>query len=229
MSLYEEVVGLLLENSDEKYRAFHSKLLKNDRIRVIGVRTPVLRRIAKAYFPEREKIFAFPDEYYEIGFIKFALLGGLTYGELIPALQASLPLLDNWATCDSFSNDEIPAHKGEFLGEIEGWLKSEREFTRRFALTMLLRYYSSEREYLDVIFRAAEESGEEYYAMMAAAWLLAEVLVTFFDEGYEFLKKNTLPAKTHNKAIQKAAESFRITDEQKRALKSLRRKMSKKD
>ena len=223
MITYEKVLGRLFAESDQEYAAFHKKLLKNDAVQVIGVRIPVLRRLAKEWKGQTEHFLSFPDEYYEITFLKCTLVGALPYDSFIEKLDSVVPLLDNWAVCDCFTAPCVKKHREEFLAYIQKYLKSDKEFTVRYALVMLLHYYV-EDEYLPFIFDSVENvSLDAYYVMMGAAWLVAETLVKNYEEGLAFLKKNTLPKETHNTAIRKACESYRVSKEQKLQLKSLRR------
>lgn len=223
MITYEEVLSRLKAESDEGYKAFHSKLLKDERINLIGVRTPVLRALSKGWRGEADTFLTFPDEYYEITFLKCALVGSLKYEEFIKRVDAVVPLLDNWATCDMFTAPAVKKHREEFLPFIEKYLGSEREFTVRYGLVMLLHYYV-DREYLPFIFKSVRNLiGNDYYIMMGAAWLIAEVLVKYYEEGVRFLKEGTMPKEMYNKAIQKACESYRVPAEEKEFLKSLRR------
>ena len=223
MITYEEVLSRLKENGDEEYRAFHSKLLKNDGIHLIGIRTPVLRALAREWKGEADTFLGFPDDYYEITFLKCALVGALKYDEFIKRVDRLVPLLNNWATCDTFDAPCVKKHREEFLPFIKKYLQSDKEFTVRYGLVMLLHYYVEE-EYLHTIYSAVNNVNTDYYYVhMAAAWLIAEVLVKNYESGLEFIKTNALDIKTHNKAIQKACESFRLTSEQKEYLKTLKR------
>lgn len=223
MITYEEVCAELKAHEDKKYRDFHKKLLKNECINVIGVRTPVLRSLAKEWKGEWENFRAFPDEYYEITFLKCTLAGQLPFGEFCMAVQEVVPLLDNWATCDCFTAPTISKHKEEFLPFVREYLADEREFVHRFGLVTLLHYYVEET-YLPLIFGSVKKAdGGEYYVMMAAAWLLAEALVKFYGEGVKFLREAGLGRELNNKAIQKARESFRLTEAQKNELKTFRK------
>ncbi|MBD5636951.1 MAG: DNA alkylation repair protein [Clostridia bacterium] len=223
MITYEEVLSRLKENSDGEYRAFHSKLLKNDSINLIGIRTPVLRKLAKEWKGETDTFLSFPDEYYEITFLKCALVGALKYEEFIKRVDKVVPLLDNWATCDTFDAPCVKKHREEFLPFIKRYLQSDKEFTVRYGLVMLLHYYVEE-EYLPLIFESVRNlKKNDYYIMMGAAWLIAEVLVKYYEAGVRFLQEGSMPKVTHNKAIQKACESFRVTSEEKAFLKSLRK------
>lgn len=223
MITYEEVLSRLKENSDEEYKAFHSKLLKNDYIDLIGIRTPVLRKLAREWKGEADTFLTFPDEYYEITFLKCALVGALKYEEFIERVDKLVPLLNNWATCDTFDAPCVKKHREEFLPFIKRYLESDKEFTVRYGLVMLLHYYVEE-EYLPLIFESVRNlKMNDYYIMMGAAWLIAEVLVKHYEEGVRFLREGSMPKQTHNKAIQKACESFRVSEEEKAYLKSLRK------
>lgn len=223
MITYEEALQRLQDNADEKYRVFHKKLLKNESICVIGVRMPVLRALAKEWKGE-SVLFSFPDEYYEVTFLKCAVASAFPYDKFIEVADALVDKLDNWATCDCFAPKCVAAHKEDFLPYIEKYLKSEKEFTRRFGLVSLLQEYVEEK-YLPVVFKAVRgvEAGAPYYVMMAAAWLTAEVLVKFYDEGAALIKENSLSKEVQNKAISKARESYRLTEEQKNLLKNYKR------
>ncbi len=222
--LYAELLAELKQNAEPGYAAFHKRLLKNDKINVLGVRVPTLKKIAEKYKNSVPELLSFPDEYYEVTFVKLQAAALLPYNAFVHCVDECVSLIDNWATCDSFAPKCIANHKDEFLQYIYGYLHSGKEFTQRFALTTLLHFYVGEK-YLQVIFDSVKEGVNLgfYYVHMAAAWLIAEVLVKYYDAGVEFLKDNALDIKTHNKAIQKACESYRLTKEQKNFLKGLKR------
>lgn len=223
MITYEEVRAALFAQQDEKFRGFHKKLLKNESVNVIGVRTPVLRSLAKKWKGEWRGFLSFPDEYYEVTFLKCSLVGMLPFGEFCGAVDLVVPLLDNWATCDCFTAPCIAKHKEEFLPFIKKYLASGREFTRRYGLVTLLHYYVEEA-YLPLIFESVKGAdGGEYYVTMAAAWLLAEVLVKFYGAGVRFLEEGGLGKELAGKAIRKARESFRLTGAQKAQLKMFKK------
>ncbi|MDE7301002.1 MAG: DNA alkylation repair protein [Clostridia bacterium] len=222
--LYDELLTELKSYAEPEYAAFHSRLLKNDDINVLGVRVPTLRKLAKRYKNSIDPLICLNDDYYEVTFIKLTAVSLLPWEEFIKYVDKCVSLIDNWATCDCFAPKCIAKHKDEFLPYIFSYTDSDKEFTQRLALTTLLHFYVEEK-YLQTIFDTVRKDVDLnlYYVHMAAAWLIAEVLVKYYDDGVEFLKRNTLDTKTHNKAIQKACESYRLTKEQKDFLRGLKR------
>lgn len=234
MTLYEELLAELKANAEPEYAAFHKRLLKNDKINVLGVRVPTLRKLAKRYKNAIDPLLCCNDDYYEVTFIKLQAVALLPWEEFIKYVDKCVSLIDNWATCDCFAPKCISGHKDEFLPYISGYLKGG-EFSQRFALTTLLHFYVEEK-YLQIISDTVRKSNRDfYYVHMAAAWLIAEVVVKYYDDGVTFLKCNAecydkegkghefFDIKTHNKAIQKACESYRLTKEQKDFLRGLKR------
>ena len=220
---YEEVLSRLFSEQDEKYRAFQSALIKNDSIHIIGVRMPVLRRLAREWKGELGTFLAFPDEWYEVTFLKFSLYALLPFDKFTARIGEMVGLLDNWATTDGFHAKCIARNREEFLPYIRAFSCDGREFVERYALVSLLHDYVEE-QYLPEIFAALERAdGTKYYTGMGAAWLMAEVLVKYFDAGREYLKEGRLSPFVHNAAIRKATESFRLSKEQKEELKSFKK------
>ena len=220
---YEEVLSRLFSEQDEKYRAFQSALIKNDDIHLIGVRMPVLRRLAREWKGELENFLAFPDEWYEVTFLKFSLYALLPFDKFTAHIGEMVGLLDNWATTDGFHAKCIARNRDAFLPYIRAFSCDGREFVERYALVSLLHDYVEE-QYLPEIFAALERAdGTKYYTGMGAAWLMAEVLVKYFDAGREYLKEGRLSPFVHNAAIRKATESFRLSKEQKEELKSFKK------
>ena len=223
MPRYQEFLTELESYADEDYKSFHKRLLKNDDINVLGVRVPILRKLAKKYKGETDEFMSFPDEYYEVTFVKLSIVSLLPYEQFLKYLDRCLPLIDNWAVCDCFIPECIAAHKDEFLKLPPIYAAVNAEFYQRFALTSLLHYYVEEK-YLSTVFKILTQVDTSYYYVhMAAAWLIAEVLVKCYESCVEFLGSGVMDKKTHNKAIQKACESFRLSNEQKNFLKGIKR------
>ena len=223
-ALYDGLLTELKTLAEPSYAEFHKRLLKNDNIQVLGVRVPHLRKLAKQYKNSVDELLSCPDDYYEVTFVKLQTVALLPYGLFITYVDKCVSLIDNWATCDCFAPKCIAQNRQDFLKYIDGFMLTGGEFTQRFALTTLLHFYVEE-EWLEKIYSTVLESADNslYYVHMASAWLIAEVLVKHYESGVNFLKLNELDAKTHNKAIQKACESFRLTKEQKDFLKGLKR------
>ncbi len=220
---YQELLEELKENADEGYREFHKKLLKNEKVNLLGVRIPIMRKIAKKYSRCVDELLTFPDEYYEVTFVKLTAVSLLGYSEFIKHIEQCVPLIDNWATCDCFKANCIGKHREEFLPYIMKFAADESEYIQRYALVTLLHFYVEER-YEKLIYEVVSESDTSlYYVHMAAAWLIAETLVKRYDSAKNFLLENSLDKKTHNKAIQKACESYRLSDERKNFLKGIKR------
>ncbi len=223
MLTYAHLLTRLREHADESYRAFHAKLLKNGDIRLMGVRTPILRALAREYLPEFDALMLFPDEYYEVTFLKCAAASLLPYARLKEAAVLLVPKLNNWATCDCFKPSCVKKHREDFFPLVKQWLIGEKEFTVRYGFVCLLNFYLTE-EYLDEVMALVRENKDErYYVMMAKAWLVAEIIIKFYGKGLALLKEGALSVKTRNRAIQKARESFRLSEERKRELNALRR------
>ena len=170
---YQELLTELESYADENYRAFHKKLLKNESVKVLGVRVPQLRKIAKEYKGRVDELITYPDEFYEVTFVKLTAVSLLSYDEFIKYVDKCVPLIDNWATCDCFVPKCIAKHREDFLPHIQKYAEADKEFYQRFALTTLLHFYVEE-DYAQLIFTFAEKSNTQYYYVhMAASWLIA--------------------------------------------------------
>ncbi|MDE6104617.1 MAG: DNA alkylation repair protein, partial [Clostridia bacterium] len=165
---YQELLTELENCADENYRAFHKKLLKNESVNVLGVRVPQLRKIAKEYKGRVDELIMYPDEFYEVTFVKLTAVSLLGYEEFIKYLDICVPLIDNWATCDCFVPKCIAKHREDFLPYIQKYAAEDKEFYQRFALTTLLHFYVEE-DYAQLIFSFAEKSNTQYYYVHMAA------------------------------------------------------------
>lgn len=220
---YSELLEKLNKHRETDFACFQKRLIATKQ-EILGVRTPILRAIAKevALNTELEDLFAYPDEYYEVTFIKLTVVSSLPYERFIGYVERCVALMDNWATCDCFKAKCIHERKDEFLSVLEGVFNRGGEYDERYVLVTLLYAYV-EDEYLPIVREYLQRADTKpYYVHMAAAWLTAEVLVKRYDFGVCILKERILDTKTHNKAIQKARESFRLTKEQKEFLTSLK-------
>ena len=217
----------LFELQDLKYRDFHSSLMPNvDKEKVIGVRTPLLRSYAKALTKEGAAgsfISELPHRYFEED-----QLHGLIISEIkdldtcMAEVCRFLPYVDNWATCDMLSPKIFRKHRRELLAYISEWIASDRTYTIRFAIGMLMQHFLDEdfdKSYADMV---AAVRSDEYYVNMMIAWYFATALAKQYEAILSYIEGRRLEKWTHNKTIQKAVESYRITDEQKVYLRSLR-------
>lgn len=224
----------LFQLQDLGYKEFHAKLMPTIHPDVIiGVRTPHLRKLAKDLLksePDTVKAFmaTLPHTYYEENNLHGFLLEGIRdYEECIKALDTFLPYIDNWATCDCTFPKVLAKHTDELLAQILIWFKSDHTYTVRYAIGLLMRCYLDEHfkeEYLSLV---AGVSSEEYYINMMRAWYFATALAKQYDSTLPWLTEKKLDLWTHNKTIQKAVESYRISSAQKAYLKTLRYKNAK--
>ena len=213
---------------DTDYKAFHEKLIPTvPHETVIGIRTPVLRRFAAEYAktPDAADFLAsLPHDYYEENNLHAFLIEKIgDYAKALAALESFLPYIDNWATCDAFSPKVFAKHTDELLPHIRAWIASDEIYTVRYGLGTLMRYYLDEHFKPEYLLLAASVRSEEYYVNMMISWLFATALAKQYDAALQILLEHKLDVWTHNKAIQKARESFRVSDEQKTFLKTLKR------
>lgn len=212
---------------DKEYRDFQVKLIPGSSIdKMIGVRTPELRKYAKKLVKENNYesfLNSLPHEYFDENQLHAFILSELKdYEECITAIKVFLPYVDNWATCDQMSPKVFKKHKEELLKEIKVWIKSKETYTIRFGIGMLMQYFLDEdfkKEYLDLV---SKIKSKEYYVNMMIAWFFATALAKQYKETIPYIENNVLEKWTHNKTIQKAIESYRITEEQKEYLRSLK-------
>ena len=219
----------LFELQDLQYKAFHSKLMPTvNPDKIIGIRVPALRRFAKEFAKTQEAEFFIenlPHKYYEEDNLHAFLIEQITdYQKAIAELNRFLPFVDNWATCDEMTPKVFAENTDKLIVEIDKWIKSEHTYTLRFAVDMLMKFYLDENFKEEYLQRVASIKSDEYYVEMVQAWYFATALAKQWDYAVKYLLENKLDEWVHNKTIQKAVESFRITKEQKEYLKKLKRK-----
>ena len=222
-----ELHSKLHELQDLKYRDMQIKIIPTvvpDSI--IGVRTPQLKTLAKEILKAgdyKEFLGELPHEYFEENQLHAFIISGIKdLNECMEELEKFLPYVDNWATCDQMSPKIFKKHKGEVLSHIKEWLGSEKTYTVRFGVGMLMEHFLDDDydpAYPEMV---AKLRSEEYYVNMMIAWYFATALAKQYESILPFIEQKRLDDWTHNKAIQKSVESYRITDEQKKYLKSLK-------
>ena len=219
----------LFELQDLKYRDFQAGLIPNiEKNLFIGVRTPELRKLAKEIANDEDTasfLKDVPHKYFDENQLHaFIISLGKNFDETVDAVEAFLPYVDNWATCDQLSPKVFKKHKKELLPYIKKWIKSEKTYTVRFAIGMLMEHYLDEDFDVRYPKMVAGVKSDEYYINMMIAWYFATALAKQYDAIIPFIENECLEAWTHNKAIQKSVESRRISTAQKEYLKTLKRK-----
>lgn len=219
----------LFSLQDSGYRDFHAKLIPTVSLdRIIGVRTPALRKLAKS-FAKTPEAAAFlrelPHTYYEENNLHgFILETFRDFDLLIGELDRFLPYVDNWATCDTMSPKLFHTHREALLPHIRRWLEAPDVYTVRFAVGTLMTHYLDDAFSPEYPALAASIQSEEYYINMMIAWYFATALAKQYDAVLPYLTEHRLSPWIHNKTIQKAVESRRISQDTKQYLRTLRRK-----
>ena len=223
----KEIVDLLFSKQDIKYRDFQAPLFPNlEKERMIGVRTPELKRLAKELYGSETAnkfIETLPHYYFDENQLHAFLISLIKdYQTCLNEVDRFLPYIDNWGTCDQLSPKVFAKHKDELIATVKKWLKSKHTYTVRFAIGVLMQHYLDEsfkEEYMEMV---ASIRSEEYYINMMIAWYFATALAKQWDATIKYIEEKKLSPWVHNKTIQKAVESYRVTDEQKIYLKSLK-------
>jgi len=228
------VEDMLFAKQDLKYREFHCSLVPNILAdTIIGVRTPVLRSLAKEISLAdycSEFLAELPHKYFDENQLHFFIIAKLKkFEDCINTVEEFLPYVDNWAVCDSSSPAVFKKHKKELLPYVMNWLDSEKIYTKRFGIRMLMNLFLEEDFDASYLSRVADlcvphiqNADENYYLNMMVAWYFATALAFQWDAAFPVIKNKVLGKWVHNKAIQKAVESFRVSDEHKAILKGLR-------
>lgn len=220
----------LFELQDKEYAQFQAKLTPGVPLEsFIGVRVPQARALAKRLMKENpEEVLCFleelPHTYYDENMLHGLLLSEMkNYETCVQKVEAFLPYVDNWAVCDIMSPRVFRSHKDVFIDKIRNWSASKHTYTCRFGMEMLMSHYLDadfKSEYLEI---PAAVVSDEYYINMMIAWFFATALAKQWDEAVKYLTEHRLGIWVHNKTIQKARESYRISPEQKTYLKTLKR------
>lgn len=223
----DEIAEELFRLRDEKYAAFQAKLIPTVQPdRIIGVRTPQIRAFAKSLSKDEGAgafLTSLPHRYFDEDQLHaFVISLEKDFDKCVAEVEAFLPFVDNWATCDQLSPKAFKKQPEKLLLYIRAWIKSDKAYTVRFAIGMLMEHFLDDLfdlEYADMV---AAIRSEEYYINMMIAWYFATALAKQYDSVLPYLQEKKLDDWTHNKAIQKSVESYRITAEQKAYLKTLK-------
>lgn len=225
----QQIKDKLLELVDIKYKEFHSRLCPGTN-NIIGVRVPILRNYAKELAKQYEiqdLLKQIDNQYYEEILLQGMLIGleKADFKTVKKQIKKFVPKIDNWAVCDVFCAGLkiTKKHKKEMWELLQKYLKSEKEFEIRFAIVMILDFYIEE-DYIEKDLKTFEKiTNQAYYVQIAVAWAISICLIKFYDITLEFLQTADLDKFTYNKALQKAIESYRITDSQKQFLKKIKK------
>lgn len=223
MKIYKELEAI----KEEEYAAFQARLIPSiDPSTIMGVRVPKLRALAKSYIKDQECqdfLVSLPHAYYDENMLHGILVSEIKdFDTCIEKIEAFLPYVDNWAVCDIMSPRVFKKHKKELLDRIKLWISSDQTYTCRFGLEMLMTHFLDDvfkPDYLDLV---AGLRSQEYYVNMMIAWFFATALTKQWEASLPYIEARSLDDWTHNKAIQKARESLRISKERKDYLKGLK-------
>ena len=225
----DTITNNLFKLQDNKYRSFQVKLFPTINYNnIIGVRTPELRSYAKKLIKDNNySLFLeeLPHKYFDENQLHAFIISQIKdYDECIALINKFLPYVDNWATCDQMSPKVFKNNHNKLLNEIKKWIKSKETYTIRFGIGMLMQYFLDDNFKLEYLQIVCNIKSKEYYVNMMRAWFFATALAKHYDSTIAFIENQKLDAWTHNKTIQKAIESYRITPEQKKYLRTLKEK-----
>lgn len=217
----------LFNMQDITYRDFHSRLIPNiEKDRVIGIRTPILRKFAKEYAKTDDAqkfIRELPHYYYEENNLHMMIITGIKdYDTCVIEIERFLPYIDNWATCDLPVPKCFYRNKEKLLDNVISWIKSDDTYTIRYGIETLMSIYLDDAFESSYPRLVSEVISDEYYVNMMIAWYFATALAKQWEAVIPYIEEKRLPEWVHKKTIQKAVESYRITDEQKKYLRTLR-------
>ena len=223
MTVYERLIAC----SDEQYKEFQSKLVPNiPKETVLGVRTPDMRRIAREIRGTEEAdafLLELPHRYYEENQVHFFLIAMIKdFDQCVQAVETFLPYVDCWPVCDQSTPKVFAKNHEKLLPLIRKWMDSDHVYTARFGIRMLMNEFLGEDFQPEYLAWVAGVQGEDYYIKMMVAWYFATALAKQYDESVVYIEEHRLEPWTHKKAIQKAVESYRVTEAHKEYLKMLR-------
>jgi len=220
-----DVQKALFKLQDKKYKQFSASLMPTvDPDTVIGVRVPLIRKLAKELRGNADAfLLSLPHEYFEENNLHaFIISENSDFDECIAAVERFLPYVDNWATCDGLRPKCFAKNKSLLLKHIQNWLRSDKPYTVRFGIEMLMLHYLDRDFDPHMLEQVSLIRSDEYYVNMMIAWYFATALAKQWDRAVIYLQEKRLPAWVHSKTIQKATESYRLSAEQKKYLKTLK-------
>ncbi len=226
--MIEQIQKELCSLQDLTYRDFHAKLMPTvDKEKIIGVRTPALRNYFKSLPEDKKEAFiaVLPHDYYEEDNLHALYIKSIKdFDQCIKELDRFLPFVDNWASCDMMRPDVLKKDTRTLMAKIDQWLTSEHTYTVRFAIKCLMDFYLDEGFSPAVLERVSLVSHSDYYVKMMCAWFFATALSKQYESTVTYLEEKKLEKWIHNKTIQKAIESYRISGSEKDYLRTLKRR-----
>lgn len=221
------ILNRLKKAASAEYKNFYAKLVPNvDSDRILGVKAPIVKDIAKdIYNSANEKEFTrdLPHYFLEENNLHVFLINlEKDFDKCIGSVERFLPYIDNWSTCDSLRPKCFCKNKQKLLLYVKKWISSKAEYAVRFGVGVLMSYYLDDDFQVQFIGDVSKINDERYYVRMMIAWYFATALTKRYDDAIYIFENKVLPVWTHNKAIQKAIESYRIDDEKKDYLKGLK-------
>lgn len=226
---YKEFVDYLISIKDEKYKEFHSSLCLNCQYEILGIKLPILRKIAKDISKTNIEEFldVSKDNYYEEVMIQGLVISNIKDETLFNKyFKQHIKKIDNWALCDTFCNSIkiVEKYEDKYFKEAINLSLSKEEFISRVGLIMILSHFIKE-ENLSIIFDILNKiETDKYYINMAEAWLVCELYTKYPNQTLRFIKNNNLNKFTHNKSISKIHDSYRVKKEDKEFLNTLKKK-----
>ena len=224
MVLSDKVRGLLFEEADPDYKEFTYKLTPGlEKDKMIGVRFPALKKICKQLTEDerRQYLTQLPHTYFEENNLHSVIISHIKdEDECIEAIEAFLPYINNWSTCDTVSPAVFKKHKQKLIVKVREWVKSDKTYTVRMGVLMLMKFFLNEDfkpEYNDIV---AGIKSDEYYVNMMCAWYFATALAKQYEHTIAYLKNHRLTPEVHKMTVRKAVESYRVTDEHKKIIRN---------
>lgn len=222
-----EITDYLFRNADESYRDFTAKLTPNiNKENIIGVRVPVIRKLSKKLKDTdiaKDFLLALPHRYLEENHLHGFLIEHIKdYDKAVNLTESFLPYIDNWATCDTVRPKVFKKHTDKLYENIKLWIKSDHTYTVRYAIGLLNSFYLDEHFSIEHLRLVSDIKSEEYYKNMMIAWYFATALCKQYNDTIKIIESRTLSRWVHNKTIQKACESYRISNDTKAYLRTLK-------
>ena len=222
----DKIKEYLLSKQDIKYRDFTLPLIPNvEEKTFIGVRLPILKKYAKELDEKSREEFlnSLPHQYHEENILHAFILSNIKdYDEFINKVNKFLPYVTNWSVCDTICNKNLVKYRSQLINEIYKWLKSDELYRVRYAVKCLMNYYLDENFKEEHLLKVREVKLEDYYVQMMIAWYIATGLAKNYESFIKAIEEKWFDRSIHNKAIQKAVESYRVSDEHKEYLKTLK-------